>query len=351
MHRNYFFGIVILALFCLLLVFFSLLREIESPIVKEPSIVPPAAPYKNYISGVGIVEASSGNISISSPLNRVVDKVLVVVGQKIKKGDKLILLESRDLQAELLAEQGAYRTSLAKLQRLEAFPRPEDIATATAALNKSKAEMDLAKNQYEMVQNLPDPRAISQEEKNRRLFNEQQAIANWEQVQADLEKVKGGTWKPDLEIARIEVLQARDNLNRIKTELDRTIITSPIDGTVLQINIHDGEFASPDTDKTLLILGNIDKLNLRVSINQLDIPLFHSNSPAVAYLQDNAKEKFPLEFIRIEPFVTNKKNLTHELTEKTDTKVLQIIYQIITENRPLFVGQQMDVFIEAKNSP
>jgi hypothetical protein len=53
--------------------------------------------------------------------------------------------------------------------------------------------------------------------------------------------------------------------------------------------------------------------------------------------------------VRFEPFVVPKKSLTGDSTERVDTRVLQVIYQIENGNLPLFVGQQMDVFIDAND--
>lgn len=349
MNRNYFIVIVGIAIFCLFLIFFALWWEIQSPPKKEIPIPPPVAPYKTYISGVGIVEPSSDNILVGTPLNRLVEKVLVKVGEKVKKGDVLFRLDDRDFQADLKVQEAAYKSAQAKLQKLEAFPRSEDLSEATAVFKSTKAELDRAKSEYERILALPDQRVISEEEKNRRYATYQQAEAKWLQAQAKLDKIKAGTWSPDLEIARDEVQQAQANLQRVATEIERTIIRAPIDGTILQINIHEGEFPPPNTLTTpIMILGNIDQLNLSVSINQLDIPNFQHTAPAVAFFQGNRHIKFPLEFLRVEPYLVNKQNLTNEITEKVDTRVLKIIYRIKNDDHPIFVGQQMDVFIETK---
>ncbi len=200
-----------------------------------------------------------------------------------------------------------------------------------------------------MVQQLPDPRAISEEEKKRRYSNYQQAQAKLQQAQANFDKIKLGTWKPDLNIAQHDVEQAKASLESIKTELDRTIIRAPIDATVLQINIHEGEFPPLESFKMpMMVIGNIDDLHLSVSINQLDIPHFQANTPAIAFFQGDGHTQFPLEFVRVEPILVAKQNLTNEISEKIDTRVLKIIYRIKNDHQPLFVGQQMDVFIEAK---
>lgn len=352
MKRNYFNLIVYAAVLCLFLIFFSFWWEIESPVKKESVDIPPRSPYKNYISGVGIVEASSQNISIGTPLNRIVERVLVKVGDKVKKGDVLLRLDDRDLQANLVMELAAYKGAQAKLNRLEAFPRAEDLQEAEAEYKITEVDLEKAKNEYEMILKLPDPRAISEEEKKRRYFNFQQAQAKRVQAAASLEKIKAGTWKPDLEIARLGVHEAGASLNRVKTEIDRTVIRSPIDGTILQLNIHEGEFPPLDTWRTpMVIVGNVDELFLRVSINQLDIRQFRPEASAVAFIQGDSHIKFPLEFVRVEPFLDPKQNVTNEITEKIDTRVLNIVYRIKKENHLLFVGQQMDVFIETRLPP
>lgn len=348
MKRNYFLILAYAALACLFLIFFALWWQVEAPLVRAPVIPAPNAPFKSYITGVGIVEPSGENILISTPLSRIVEKVLVNVGSKVKKGEVIIRLEDRDLKANLLVEQAAYQSALSKLQKLEAFPRPEDLATATAAVRSAQVELDLARQQNEMVQKLADPRAISQEDRNKRASAYQMAEANFQKAQAELDKIKSGTWKPDLEIARNAVQQAQANVNRIEIEIQRTAILSPIDGNVLQVKVNEGEIASLDNKTPMMILGNTDQLYLRVNINQLEIPYFKPEARAVAYPQGDSRIEFPLEFVRVEPFLVNKTSLTNRITEKVDTRVLQILYHIKTNDHRVYVEQQMDVFIEAK---
>lgn len=351
MNRNYFVIIAGVALFCLLLIFVSLWQEIDTPVTKDPMTIPNIGPYHSQIVGIGIVEPSTESISIGVPVNRIVAKIFVKIGEKVKRNQDLFALENKDILANLKVQKSAYENALAKLEKIRSLPRQEDLAIAETTLNSAKVGLQLAKSQNDMVSQLPDQRAISQEERNRRLFAFQQAEVKEDQAKANFEKIKSGSWKPDLAIADLEVSQAKANLDLVKTELERTIITSPIDGTVLQIKIHEGELPSIDTFRIpLMVVGNIDELYLRVSINQLDIPFFRSDAPATAYLQGNNKVHFPLEFISVEPLLVNKQNLTNDINEKVDTRVLQIIYRIKNEGPPIYVGQQMDVFIETQKA-
>jgi hypothetical protein len=71
---------------------------------------------------------------------------------------------------------------------------------------------------------------------------------------------------------------------------------------------------------------------------------------ASAAVRGYANLKAPLAFVRFEPFVVPKNSLTGDSTERVDTRVLQVIYRVEGDIVPLFVGLQMDVFIEGLDS-
>jgi HlyD family secretion protein len=351
MNRLYFKWILIATAVSLLLILYSMFSN--SQITNDKSQIHynphPNLPFQSYISAVGVIEASSNNISIGTSVNRIVDKVFVTAGSKIRKGEPLFQLEDQDLQADLLSRDIAYKIALAKLEKLEALPRQEDLSSAEANMKKAEIEFNEAKSQYKRVQGLQDSRALSQQEINRRKYSYEQAEARFDQAKANLNKVEEGTWKPDIEIAQLEALQAKANIERIKADIERTVIRSPINGIVLQIKIHEGELPSNVNAKgPLMVVGDTDEMYLKVSINQFEAPYFRKESPAVAYLRGNTQLEFPIQFVSLEPFLVNKQNFTNDITDKVDTRVLQVIYKMMKEDQNLFVGQQMDVFIKAE---
>jgi hypothetical protein len=60
---------------------------------------------------------------------------------------------------------------------------------------------------------------------------------------------------------------------------------------------------------------------------------------------------YGLKFVRVEPFVVAKRWLTGDNTERVDTRVLQVIYELDDPQLAAFVGQQVDVFIDAGDGP
>jgi len=67
---------------------------------------------------------------------------------------------------------------------------------------------------------------------------------------------------------------------------------------------------------------------------------------AIGVFRGDINKTFPLKFARIEPFVLPKRSLTGDNTERVDTRVLQVLYEITSNADAIFIGQQMDVFIE-----
>ncbi|MFA7383790.1 MAG: hypothetical protein WC001_10100, partial [Desulfurivibrionaceae bacterium] len=117
---------------------------------------------------------------------------------------------------------------------------------------------------------------------------------------------------------------------------------------ILQVNIRPGEYAATGVlARPLVLLGDLERLHVRVDIDENDAWRFRANSPAMAALRGNRDFKANLAFVRVEPYVVPKRSLTGDSTERVDTRVLQAIYSFERAELQAYVGQQMDVFIEA----
>jgi multidrug efflux pump subunit AcrA (membrane-fusion protein) len=176
------------------------------------------------------------------------------------------------------------------------------------------------------------------------------AKAKFDHAKAEFELRQQGAWKFDKIVSRTAVEQAESQVRQVETEIERLTICSQAEGEVLQVNLRPGEFVGAPPGQPLVIVGDIGKLHVRVDVDEYDIPRFRANAAAKASLKGQSKEQFPLTFVRIEPFVVPKKSLTGENTERVDTRVLPVIYHIHAGGRQLFVGQQLDVYIEAETS-
>ena len=137
-----------------------------------------------------------------------------------------------------------------------------------------------------------------------------------------------------------------------RTEIERRHVRAPVSGEVLQVKIHLGEYAQIGPLSTpLIVLGDTKQVNVRTDIDENDAWRFHRGAAAVAYVRGNPKLFTKLNFVRVEPYVVPKKSLTGDTTERVDTRVLQVLYGFAHEQLNVYVGQQMDVYIEVPGDP
>jgi len=318
------------------------------PQVPPPAVEPARAPFEAYIAAAGIVEASSENVAIAATLAGVVTQVDVTVGAGVKAGQALFRIDVRDVEAQLEVERAAVEAAKARIARLEALPRVEDLRSAEAKLVEAEASLIEAQDQWNLSEAIADPRAMSREERNRRRSAVDVAQARKAAAQAGLDWQKTGAWEPDLTIARAELLQAQARARAVETQIERSIVRAPIGATVLQINVRAGEYAPTGAlARPLMLIGATEVLHVRVDIDENDAWRFRGESKAMAFLRGNRDFEAQLTPVRVEPYVVPKRSLTGESTERVDTRVLQALYRFAPTTLNAYVGQQVDVFIEA----
>jgi multidrug efflux pump subunit AcrA (membrane-fusion protein) len=152
-----------------------------------------------------------------------------------------------------------------------------------------------------------------------------------------------------LALAETQLDEARARVASVRTELEQLTVTSPIAGRVWRVNMREGEFAQAGPlAEPLLVLGDDSLLHVRVEIDQTDAHRVSGTAPAVGSLRGDGGRQVDLAFVRFEPLVQPKRALTGDGTERVDTRVLEVVYALPEDGLRAFVGQQMDVFIEAE---
>lgn len=296
------------ALLGILAVIVLVARLRQSGPTPQPLVPPPQSPYAHSIGGRGLVESANENVRIAPPASGLVESVPVKVGDVVKTGDLLFTLDTREAMA-------AVKTSEAQVAVQEA--RLAEAATSVAD----------RKDSLERTAKLRQKEVASIDETRRDEFALQAAQRVYQRTKADLEF-------------------AQAQLNDAKVHLDLLSVRSPRNGTILQVNIRSGEFTSANSGEPAVLLGDISHLQLRADVDESDAPRVKPDCTAIAFLKGSRENGIPLKFERIEPYILPKKSLSGESTERVDTRVLQVIFRFENPAFPVYVGQQMDVFIE-----
>jgi multidrug resistance efflux pump len=301
----------------------------------------------NTISGLGEIQMAGEPVAIATPIAGIVANVHVVPGQQVSVGEPLFTLDDRALRAELNNRKAIHATAVAKLSRLKAGNRPQDFPPAEAKVAAAAAALARHKDAWERAKSSVGSRTLSEEEYVSRKCAFDQAHAELGQLQAELEKLKAGTWSHDIEIAERESEAALLGVEQIRIDIDRLVVRAPVEGLVLHVDVRPGEFAeSRKTEKPLVQLGVNGPLRVRVQIDEEDAGRVRSQARAEAYLRGRDRTPIELRFLRIDPRIVPKSSLTGGATERVDTRVLYVVYEVVNGPSNLYAGQKIDVFME-----
>ncbi len=319
----------------------------EEPITLEPPVRPARSPYAQTIAGAGIVEPRSENIRIGTFVAGVVTEVAVKVGDQVKKGDVLFRIDDRDKRAEVNVRRAQLALTESQLTRMRALPRPEDVPVSEATVRKAEADLVGRKDMLDRSEVLVARKAATKEEFTQRQQAHAWGIAELARVTAEDNRLKAGAWKEDLQVNEVQVAQARQQLAQAEVDLDRLVVRAPLDATILKVDVRPGEYVGTPPNQTLIMLGDIDVLHVRVDIDEHDLPRFRTGLAGIGFLRGDATTPVKLEFVRLEQLAEPKKSLTGAGNERVDTRVLQAIYRLTDTQSPVYVGQQLDVFLDS----
>jgi multidrug resistance efflux pump len=321
----------------------SQVAEPEAPLVE-----PATSPFAQTVAGLGVVEASTQNIELSAPVGGVVKAVFVEANQTIQPGQKVFELDGASQLRVLEMRKADLESAEANLKRLQALPRPEDLKVLEAKLAVAEAQVRDAEAQLQLRASVANPRAISRDERSRFEHAAEIARAQRDELKEQWKRESAGAWDADIAVAKAQVGEAEALVRAALTDLDRLTIRAPFGGTCLRVRVQPGEYLQPGGGEGAIVLGSTQDLLLRVEIDQEDAWRVKQGADAVASMRGVSQHRVDLEFVRVEPYIQPKKNLAQSGTERVDTRVLEVMYRFKNNGESIYVGQQMDVYIEAQ---
>jgi HlyD family secretion protein len=278
-----------------------------------PAFTPASNPYANGIYAEGIIEsyqANGANINIYPEVPGTILKILVTEGATTKKGAPLILIDD-------------------SVQRATVEQQKSQIELASASLKSSQDQLDKQRKSYEL-----NPRSVSQYD----LDNAENAV----------------------KVAKANMEVVRKQYELALTLLSKYTLRAPTDGTILSINTAVGSYVSAqgsyDTYTQgfipILVMGRSQTyVGVRCYIDEILISrLPQASQMRAQMLIRGTNISIPLEYVRVQPYVSPKIELSNQRAERVDVRVLPVIFRF---ERPkdfvVYPGQLVDVYVEEKD--
>jgi membrane fusion protein (multidrug efflux system) len=233
-------------------------------------------------------------IAVASRFDGWTTRIPVIQGQKVKKGDVLVEIDSRAAQlklAELIAQVDELRAQRATLaaemamteaqttHRLEA--QRYRVAAGRAAVQAARSRNDFVRSEYNRIQSLAASRVVSSQALEKSAADLKDASEKLAQTTAELAVAEAQLAEAEAARQQSTVLQRRieqliaeeERLNAVQDQQrleisDRTIV-SPIDGVVDKLFLNPSEFVRPG--QRLMLLHDPDAVWIDANVRETDV--------------------------------------------------------------------------------
>ncbi len=195
---------------------------------------------------------------VSGPLAR----VHANPGDRVKKGDLLLEMDSRDYRRQVGVVESQLKSARANLLKMKTGARPEDIRIVESSLTAAVADLDLAKKELERHEILYKNQAVSEQAYDRATTNVQSLKAQLASLEEQLARDKKGARKEDIITARAGIEELTVRLSIAKDRLSDTRLLAPFDGVVTK--------RIPDAHE---MVGQGEPVMMLDDISRLEIPV------------------------------------------------------------------------------
>jgi len=326
-----------------------------------PVFNPAPDPYAKGIYANGIVESyqtQGENINLYPEVSGTIAKVFVAEGQTVTQGTPLIAIDDSIQRATTEQQKSQAEAARALLDELKAQPRKENLEVARAQVDMATASLKSANDTLAKQQRSYDiaPESVSRDQLDNAVNAAKVAKANLDVVTRQYDLTKAGAWVYDIKNQERQEEALSKAYAASTALLAKYTIKAPVDGVVLSVAGTAGSYVSPQGayDSYTQALGPVlvmgsskGTLGVRVYVDEILIPRLPPRDKMKAQMFiRGTNTKIPLEFVRVQPYVSPKIELSNQRQEKVDVRVLPVIFRFTPiPGVEVFPGELVDVYI------
>ena len=303
------------------------------------------------VLATGTVTLKTGaEVKIGARISGQVKSLLVKIGDFIRAGEKVAIIEHEDLISRVARVQADLDAEEAKLNKILA-EGPLETNKAKAQLEELKVQLKLGKKTLERNLELSKKgfiadSSVDQAEERLEVLKAKINLAN-EEI-----KLKGSQLENDSRLAQAMVDRARANLDVEDIQLSYATITAPIDGIVAFISTQEGEtVVSSMSAPTFVNLIDLRKLEVTVFVDETDIGRIKVGQKSL-FTVDTYSEKFFKGKVReIRPKAVIKDNVVnYEVILDIEKKNISKLRPEMTANVVVTTGTRKNVLTIPKSA-
>ena len=242
--------------------------------VKEEIVIPvktvlvEKGEISSFLKVTGVVEANE-TVRVTSEIMGQAKEVKVKDGEKVSKGDTLIVLDDEQIKIQVAQAQATLDAIQASSDKIKSGARPQEIKQAESAVLQTKINRDSAEENYLRMKKLFSENAISEQQYLQAKNQYDIADVQYQSAQGSYELVIEGAGEEDIKSVEAQVRQAKAALDMAKYQLNSAKIVAPISGRVTSIAISSGEMVAPSLP--LLSIIDVSRIFAKVGISEKDI--------------------------------------------------------------------------------
>ncbi len=206
-------------------------------------------------------------------------EILVVEGQRVRKGQLLAKLESVQPEAQLAAQRANVATSEAESAATEAglMAADENIKSSQASIDRAKADGERAKLEFDRAKQLLDAQLIARQEYELKKSTYDSSMAAVREAEARVSQLRAAKVQQaaTMSAAQRRVTASQANMRSAADVLQRTMAVSPIDGVVTNLPVRVGETVVPGIQNSaaslIMTIADMSIITAEVKVDETDI--------------------------------------------------------------------------------
>lgn len=294
------------------------------------------------VRAIGYVEPASELRLLRFEVDGVIAECLVKEGDTVEAGQPLMRLRNEVERAELALCEARVGLARAEEAQTNVGVNRRQIEAATKKAEASLRTAELARKDFERAERLVADGAISQAELDAQRTRLRTAEATYESDRAEVRHLESFVKSEDAAVARLEVEVAERELALAEARFDRTMLRSPIRGTVLRIVRREGESAERESTMPAIVLGDTEQLRVRAEVDERFVRSVHEGASASVTTREPGAKASSGKVRSIRGIMGKKTQFNYDAAERRDLDVVEVLIEMEAGFRAP-VGMQVDV--------